>query len=151
MKHFGLFIIAVLLIAGARGQTKPYASVGVSLSTNVVTGGLEIGCYDTNNWYAIVAENYKINGVRETYIGLKYYRKVRTLNNITDMYVFGAVKVHADHYKDLVFEPGIAIVVNLGRRFALQTSVSTPIYENSTLFKPVNLSGGLGLNWWIDP
>lgn len=147
MKQFLSILLAVTLTLGALGQTKPYVSVGASLSTNVVTGGLELGLYDQTNNYCIVAETTPSNKTQETYVGFKWYHQLKKVSKSTYLYGFGAMKVHVDHKMDLVFEPGLALVQAFGDHFALQVSSSMPIYENTTLFKPVYLSGGLSLNY----
>lgn len=145
-----LFILAVLamgsLVATAQ---KPYASAGASVSSNVVTGSAEFGVYDDNNWYAVTGETYEVGNGMEYYVGVKYYRKAFNAGKTAAVYGFAAAKVHVDKYKDLVFEPGLCLVQNIGKKFAIQASISSPIYENSDLFKPTWLSSGLSLNWWI--
>lgn len=144
-------ILFVLLITAATfcasAQTTPYLSTGASLSSQVLTEGVELGCFDALNSYSVTVESYEVSGKRQWYAGPKYYRKTFSVGKNSGFYLSGALKVHLSDNTDIVFEPGAALITSLSKRTSIQVSVSTPIYENTVLFKPIGLSGGISLNW----
>ena len=59
----------------------------------------------------------------------------------------GQVKIHLNEgVNDLVFEPGSGLNWSLGKNVALCAAVSTPIRENTNLFRRTLLKSGVGVN-----
>lgn len=128
---------------------KPYASVGAGVSGNLNTYAAEVGLYNHSYWVAIVSEFTPDQGTTQVYMGPKFYKTLCDVTKESQLLAYGALKLHLNHVRDFAFEPGICYVYSFTDKFALQISVSTPIYEGQELGKPTNLSGGLGINWWI--
>lgn len=128
---------------------KPYASVGAGVSSNLNTYAAEVGLYNHSYWVAIVAEFTPDQGSTQVYMGPKFYKTLCDVTKESQLLAYGALKLHLNHVRDFAFEPGICYVYSFCDKFALQISASTPIYEGQALGKPTNLSGGLGINWWI--
>lgn len=130
-------------------QLKPYASIGAGVSGNLNTYAAEVGLYNHDYWVAIVSEFTPDQGATQIYMGPKFYRTLCDVTEESQLLAYGALKVHLNHVRDFAFEPGICYVYSFCEKFALQISVSSPIYEGQQIGKPTNLSGGLGVNWWI--
>lgn len=158
MKKILLFIAALLLVAFAFCQPKPtlpksydpYVSAGVSLSSAVWSPGIELGIYNDKDWFAVGAYTYRNtpSSAYETYSQFKWYHKVAS-NGLIDVFGYSALDVKLDKTKNIIFEPGAVIVFNIRPKFAPQISLTTPIGENTTPFKPALLSAGISLNYWI--
>lgn len=136
-------------ILGIPDTLKPYASIGAGVSGNLNTYALETGFYNHSYWVAVVAEFTPDAGVTQVYMGPKFYKTIIDINDESQLLVYAALKIHLNHTRDYAFEPGLAYVWTFTPKFALQISASSPIYEGQKLGNPTNLSGGLGLNWWI--
>lgn len=128
---------------------KPYASVGAGVSGNFNTYAAEVGLYNHSYWVSVVAEFTPDQGSTQVYMGPKFYKTLCDVTKESQLLAYGALKLHLNHVRDFAFEPGICYVYSFCDKFALQISASTPIYEGQALGKPTNLSGGLGINWWI--
>jgi len=81
-----------------------------------------------------------------TYVGPKIYYKLAKLDKVVDLYTYAAVKVGVFSGTPLQLEPGIASVINLSEKVAIQWNLSMPIYEN---VRPINPSTGLGVNFYF--
>lgn len=128
---------------------KPYASIGAGVSGNLNTYAAEVGLYNHSYWVAIVSEFTPDQGTTQVYMGPKFYKTLCDVTKESQLLAYGALKLHLNHVRDFAFEPGICYVYSFTDKFALQISASTPIYEGQEVGKPTNLSGGLGINWWI--
>lgn len=148
------FILLPLLFCSlmVAGQYKPYISVGPSVSSGTVTYGSEIGVYKDKMWYSVVGEVYKdAQGHNQYYTGPKIYYNFYSPAKFVDFYTYVAAKLHVIQHPDIVVESGVASVFNIGKHFALQLSLSSPVPENTILFKPIYISTGVSINWWINP
>jgi hypothetical protein len=124
---------------------KPYIGAGSAISNGMFTHGAELGIYNSKAWYALGFSNTE-GGT--SYGSFKAYYRIHTAS-ITDLFTYGSVNIALDKTKSLSFEPGFAAVFNITRKLAPQVSFGLPVYENTQLFNPVNLSFGLSLNYWI--
>ena len=140
-------------------KLRAYAGPGVGLSSGLVTRSFDIGLWNDKVWYAIVCENTPkadTSMVAQTYVGPKFYRKVKTYNKV-DMFLYFATKIGiSDNKPPLQFEPGTCFVWNITKHIGLQWSTSLPLYETKTSFGYVNpniLSPGLSTsftaNWFF--
>ena len=126
-------------------KLRPYVGPGIGLSDGLYTGSMEVGVWNDKVWYAIVYENTP-GGEPTTYIGPKFYRKVRTYNKV-DMFLYAATKIGiSDNKPPLQFEPGTCLVWNVTKHIGLQWSFSTPMYQR--LSDPY-LSTSFAANWFF--
>ena len=137
---------------------RAYVGPGVGLSSGLATRSMEVGVWNDKVWYAIVYENTPkadTKSYANSYIGPKFYRKVKTYNNV-DMFLYFATKVGiSDNKPPLQFEPGTCFVWNVTKHIGLQWSTSLPLYENkfteysiSGLLNP-GLSTSFAANWFF--
>ncbi|XZF16568.1 hypothetical protein ACTHGU_10540 [Chitinophagaceae bacterium MMS25-I14] len=126
-----------------------YISPGISMGGGLATYSLEGGIWNNKIWLGAVLEATKGNDNKLTFdFGPKLYRKLLTSGDI-DVFAYFATKMVLDKGTPLIFEPGGAVVYNINQHFALQWSFSSPIYENTQIFNPVNLSAGIGINYFF--
>lgn len=152
---FSLMAIALLSSFDSNAQRhkkdyltfKPYLGVGASLSTNYVTPGAEFGFYNDKMWFAVGATSYQVNDDRKWSAQYKNYFKVIDAG-IVENYAYYAINVSLEKGHQVGFEPGIATVFNVGK-FSPQVSISFPTSENYPGWKPLSMSFGVGLNYWI--
>lgn len=158
--RFNLKMITILVLLSIgftlplSAQVKPYISVGASVSSKLPTYGAELGFYGSRVWVAALWESTflkdnEYGGDFINYTGIRAYYKLSSYEDgLVDLYVNTAGKIGLK-YADFVFEPGLSTVVSFTEHVGLQFNLSTPIYENTSVFKPIYLSGGLSLNYWF--
>jgi hypothetical protein len=142
-----LLILTVVLGFGfiSNAQRKGFIQAGVSTSSNTFTQDLEVGSKSAKNIVSVVAQTYEM-GERQWFLGGKYTKLLNVGNGIS-LAPSAAVKIRLNEDSgDLVFEPGLAVNLPIGKAVNVQVAVSTPISENTNLFKPISLRSGLGLN-----
>lgn len=139
-------------------KLRAYVGPGIGLSGGLATRSMEVGVWNDKVWYAVVYENTPnadTTAYASTYIGPKFYRKVRTYNKV-DMFLYFATKIGiSDNKPPLQFEPGTCFVWNVTKHIGLQWSTSLPFYENklanysaSGLLNP-GLSTSFAANWFF--
>jgi hypothetical protein len=140
-----LLILTVVLGLGmvSNAQRKGFIQAGVSTSSNVFTQDLEVGSTNGKNAVSVVGQTYE-TGEREWYVGAKYAKLISLGSNIS-LAPSAAVKIGLNE-GDLVFEPGVALNLPISRGLNVQVAVSSPIAENSNVFKPVRLRAGVGVS-----
>jgi len=148
MKKLVLLLAVTLMSLTTFAQSGKYVSAGTLYSTKQLTYGVEAGLWGEKSWYGVVAETTKdYQGTAySTYVGPKIYYKLAKLDKVVDLYTYAAVKVGVFSGTPLQLEPGIASVINLSEKVAIQWNLSMPIYEN---VRPINPSTGLGVNFYF--
>lgn len=156
MRKISVLLIVMIISISSFAQSKPeslkpYASGGISMSTGIPTYGLETGLYNHKYWIGIVGELTKIpySSKIQVYVGPKFYKTLFDVSPESQFFAYGAIKMNTGSQRDFVFEPGFCYVYNIGEKFAIQISVSSPINEGQQIGNPTNLSAGLSLNYWI--
>lgn len=147
-----LILLATLvasLTVSAQDGLKPYVSAGAGVSGNLNTYGIEAGLYNPKYWVGIVSEFTPDQGKVQVYAGPKFYKTLADISKESQLLAYGAIKIHLNGTRDFAFEPGVCYVYSFTDKWALQISASSPIYEGQHLGQPVNLSGGLSVNYWI--
>jgi hypothetical protein len=152
MKKFLIVSLSLMMITAVNAQSskyEPYVGIGASLSSGTIGEGAEIGMYNEKTWFAFTVNTVELVDQREWYGGVKVYYRLGH-SGIIDTYGYGGVNVHLEKDKALSFEPGIAVVLNISNRLAPQFTLGIPIQENTnSAFKPLPLSFGVGLNFWL--
>lgn len=145
-----LTVLAVLLTFGLASQAQTFVAVGVATSQGTTFESLEVGGTSGKNRLAVVVEtynqgnNFTFNSDREFYGGVKYTRVIKVSDHI-DLLPSAAAKVHLESGYALVAEPGVGVGLNVSKSVSFIANVSSPVYEGSNFFRPVNLKAGLGL------
>jgi len=126
-------------------ETSIFIAGGVFVSEDVAIENLEVGKTFGSNTIALVGQTYRVStpSDRVWSTGVKYYRTVYKSGPFA-FQANGSVLVNlTGSYNFLTFKPGVSTSVALTKKMAIQASVSSPIYEGTTLFKPTNFEGGL--------
>ena len=145
---FALLLFASFAVSAQKYTYKPYTSLGSSLSAGTFAYSAEVGVYNDNTWYSVALSQYRFEGKTYQYASVRSYYKLAT-SGIATTFATASANVMLDKSKQLSFEPGVATVFNITKKFAPQVSLSLPTYEGSALFKPTNVSFGFGVNYWI--
>lgn len=151
MKKF-IFIVTLLfgMITTGFSQTeyKPYIGAGSNLTTGTFSYGAEAGIYNNKAWFAFGASTYEVNDKFYWTVSAKAYYKIAS-QGIVDEFIYNAVNVTADSERAFSYEPGVAVVFNVTKHWAPQFTLSTPMYENTKVFRKITPSVGLGLNYFF--
>lgn len=137
------------VVPASKEALKPYASAGAGVGGNLNTYGVEVGLYNHSYWVAVVTEFTPDQDKTQVYMGPKFYKTLYDVSTESQLLAYAALKVHLNGTRDFAFEPGLCYVYTFDPKWALQISASSPIYEGQRLGNPVNLSGGLSINYWI--
>jgi len=116
---------------------------GVLLQNNATSTEVELG--KTFGKHTISLEGSFTNTpVKNYFAGLEYTRSVYEVGAF-DLGVGGAVTFALNRFHALTFSPKVDAGLKLGKYLILEATLASPIYEGSTLFKPINLQAGLKL------
>lgn len=137
-----LFILAVSLGLAVGTKAQTFIQGGVGVESKVFTQSLEIGAQKGADQFSVVGETFKVGtNDRQYFGGVQYARNFKS-----GLQAFGAAKIHLNRKTyDLQFEPGVAYNLKLTNALSLQPRISTPISENTSLFRPISLSAGIDL------
>lgn len=151
MKKIALLtlLVSMFLCTEAQDNLKPYASVGAGISGNLNTYAVEGGLYNSKYWIGIVSEFTPDQGKMQVYAGPKFYKVIADVSKESQLLAYAALKIHLSAPRDYAFEPGVCYVYTFDPKWALQISMSSPVYEGQKIGNPTNLSGSVGINYWI--
>lgn len=129
---------------------KPYLSAGASVSGRTLSYAIEEGFYNHDWWVGVTEELDRdaFGHLTQVYIGPKLYKTIADINDNSQLFIYAAIKDNVK-YHDLILEPGLAYCFLSGAKWALQVSLSSPIYEGQQIGNPTNLQMGLCVNYWV--
>lgn len=128
---------------GTTSLTGYFLKAGVDLQSNTTSTTVEIG--KTFGKHSLSLTGNVTNTPTKAYsAGVEYSNKVYQVGAF-GFGIGGTVSVGLNKLHKLTFSPKTDVGVKLGKFLVLEASLATPIYENSTLFKPTYLKAGLKL------
>lgn len=142
-----LALTVFTLTGNAQDKMRPYGSIGISYDNQTVKKvfGAEIGCYDRETWFALVASGTDSKNVMG---GLKVYRIIRQV--LPSTVIYGYTAITSDYRKIPVVqvEPGLSLVWSLDKNWALQANLGTYFTNKVSINDNFPLQVGFCLNYF---
>lgn len=139
-------MMTLFTVTETKAQGSLLLSGGIALSNDNLSENFEVGGDFGKNTLTLNVQTTDATAVSDRlwYGGVKYYRNV-TVSPTLNAFGSASVLVGLRQTQDIVFSPGVGLNLKLARNLYWQGSISTPIAENSTLFRPTRLQAGTQL------
>ncbi len=147
IKTLLLVMLMAFTVPRAVDAQKTSLTGGLFVTSDVAVENLEIGQTFGKNTLSAVGQSYQITptSTRNWSGGVKYYRTVYSQDKVSLQGNTLAQLNFTGSNQSLTVEPGLNINYSLNKSLSLSVGISTPIYENTVLFKPISLEGGIQL------
>lgn len=151
MFKLGLLVLAFLGLSPiSKGQAKTFVEASIATSNSVMYQNVEIGATTGKNRLSVLIEtftprnDFSVDSNRQYFGGVRYTRGVAVGKHL-DLLMSCAAKIRLSSNMALSIEPGIGLGYNVSKRMAFFGLMTSPIHENTTPFKQLQLKAGVGV------
>ncbi len=141
-------MLALMMFVSSDAKAQVNVSAGVFIQNDNAIENLEVGKTIGRNTISLLGQSYvtPLSTERQWSAGVKYYRELYSYQDQLSVKFNASTQLNlVGKNQYIVVQPGFNVVYNLSKKVGLSIETSSPIYEGTNLFKPVNWQTGINL------